>query len=447
MPRLPDAVGRTFSSLSHRNFKLFFWGQLVSNSGNWLTTVAVTLLVLHRTGSGADVGLLSACQFGPILLLSAWAGLVADRSNKRHLLYLTQTLEMLQSVALAGLAFWRHSPTWALFAVSLVGGCMLAFDNPARRSFVNEMVSEGHVTNAVTLNSAMVNLSRIAGPAIGGALIVSVGYGWCFAGDAASYLVVLAALAAMRDGELRRAPRTPRGPGQVRAGLRYVAATPVLRVSFVLLAVIGTASYNFTVVFPLFVERGLHGSDGGYTLVYSLFSAGAVVGTLAVARREAVGPRSMVAGAVAFGVAMVVLAVVPDLAWAYLVVVAVGGTSVAYMTATTAIVQLRADPQMVGRVLALQTVLMVGTTPVGGPLLGLLADAAGGRAPVLVGGVAAVAAGVAAAVAFRRAGSDSVPTQAPTSQAAARAAATSATASTLRSTSPGVWASDGKSTS
>src|SRR5579875_2749958 len=157
VPSLPDAVGRTFTSLGHRNFKLFFWGQLISNSGNWLTTVAVTLLVLHRTGSGTDVGLLSACQFGPILVLSAWAGLVADRSNKRHLLYLTQSLEMLQSVALALLAFWTHSPTWLLFAVALAGGAMLAFDNPGRRSFVNEMVSEEHVTNAVTLYSAMVN--------------------------------------------------------------------------------------------------------------------------------------------------------------------------------------------------------------------------------------------------------------------------------------------------
>jgi MFS family permease len=135
-----DLVQRTFSSLRTRNFRLFFIGQLVSNSGNWLTAVAITLLVLHRTGSGAAVGLLSACQFGPILVLSAWAGLVADRSNKRHLLYVTQSLEMAESFVLALLAFMHHAPLATFYLTALAGGCRLAFDNPGRRSFVNEMV-------------------------------------------------------------------------------------------------------------------------------------------------------------------------------------------------------------------------------------------------------------------------------------------------------------------
>jgi MFS family permease len=397
-------LGGTFSSLHARNFRLFFFGQLVSNSGNWLTTVAITLLVLHRSGgSGIDVGLLSACQFGPILVLSAWAGLVADRSDKRHLLYITQSLEMAESFVLAALAFSHDAPLWSFYVTAAAGGTLLAFDNPGRRSFVGEMVPREHVANAVTLYSAMVNLSRIVGPALGGLLIVTLGYGWCFTVDGISYLVVITALLAMRAGELHRTRPTPRGRGQVRAGLRYVRSTPVLWVSFLMLLIIGTVGYNFTVVFPLFVEKGLHGSDAEYTLVYSAFSAGAVVGTLIVARRTTIGYRSLVVGAGAFGASMIVLSCVPGVALAFPVAAVVGASSVAYMTATTALAQLRADPEMVGRVLALQTVLLIGTTPVGGPLLGLLSDLAGGRSPVLVGGVATLAATGVGIVGARRA--------------------------------------------
>jgi MFS family permease len=385
-------VRRTFSSLWSRNFRLFFIGQTISNSGNWLTIVALTLLVLHRTGSGVAVGFLSACQFGPILLLSAWAGVIADRSDKLRLLVITQTLEMCQSFALAALAFAHKAPLGAFYGVAIAGGCMLAFDNPVRRSFVNEMVQPEDIRNAVTLYSAMVNLSRIVGPAVAGVLIVSAGYGWTFTVDALSYLTVLVALAMMRRSDLRTVPVTPRGRGQVRAGLRYIMQLKELWVTFAILLVVGTLSYNFTVVFPLFVERGLHGDDAEYTLVYSAFSAGALVGALIVARRPDVTLRSVAFGCASFGVAMLVLAGAPTLPVTYPLAALVGGTSVAYMTATTAIVQLRSQQQMIGRVLALQTVLLVGTTPIGGPLLGALSDVAGARSPVIVGGVAAVVA-------------------------------------------------------
>jgi MFS family permease len=383
---------RTFASLEVRNYRLFFFGQLVSNSGNWLTMVAVTLLVLHRTQSGVAVGLLAACQFGPMLLLSPFAGVVADRSDKRHLLYVTQSLEMSQSIALAVLAFIPSSPLLLFFLVSLAGGCMLAFDNPGRRSFVSEMVPPALVPNAVTLYSALVNLSRLVGPALGAALIVTVGYGWCFTLDAASYLTVLVALAMMRPAELRETPRTPRGRGQVRAGMRYVADVPELRITFVMLLVVGVFSYNFTVVLPLFVERGLHGSDAEFSLIYAVFSLGAVLGTLAIARQSAVSLRTTVACAAALGVTMTAMTFVPSVAIAYPAAALVGGTSVAYMTTTTALAQLRAEQRMVGRVLALQTVLLIGTTPVGGPLLGLLADSTGGRSPMLLGGIGALVA-------------------------------------------------------
>ena len=402
LPQAPAGwTRRTFSSLWVRNFRLFFVGQLISNSGNWLTIVAITLLVLHRTGSGVAVGLLAACQYGPLLVLSPFAGVIADRSDKRRLLYLTQGLEMAQSVVLALLAFLPHVPLGWFFAVAAAGGCMLAFDNPARRTFVNEMVAPQQVPNAVTLYSAIVNLSRLVGPTVAAALVVSVGYGWCFTVDAISYVAVLIALVMMRDGELRKVDRTPRGRGQVRAGLRYVAGVPELWITFLLLFIIGTVSYNFSVVFPIFVERALHGSDANFALVYAMFSAGAVVGTLVVARRTAVSLSTTITGAAAFGASLLAMSVVPDLAWAYPAAALVGGTSMAYMTATTALAQLRAEGGMVGRVLALQTMLLIGTTPLGGPLLGLLADAVGGRAPVYAGAAGALVAAAVTAVLAR----------------------------------------------
>jgi MFS family permease len=402
---LPSEGGfaqRTVSSLQSRNFRLFFFAQTVSNSGNWLTMVALTLLVLHRTNSGVAVGILSACQFGPILLLSAWAGAIIDRTDKRKLLVVTQVLEMTQSFVLGALAFIHNTPLVAFYVTAATGGCMLAFDNPVRRTFVNEMVPIEDVPNAVTLYSAMVNLSRIVGPLVAGALIVTVGYGWCFTIDAISYVTVLVALGMMRMSELRRVATAPRGKGQVRAGLRYIAGVPEIWITFLMLACIGTISYNFTVVFPLFVENGLHGSDTSYTLVYASFSAGSLVGAFAVARRRTVSVRTVAGGAAALGASMLVLAAVPGVGFAYVVAAAVGGASVAYMTATTAIAQIRSEQQMIGRVLAVQTVLLIGTTPIGGPVLGAISDAFGARLPVFLGGAAALAAAAFGVVAARR---------------------------------------------
>ena len=215
---------KTFLALRNRNFRLFFVGQLISNTGNWLTNVALTLLVLKITGSGLGVGILASFQFGPILLLSAWAGAIADRSDKRRLLLVTQSLEMAQSVGLAVLAFQPHPPLAGLYALAAVGGILLAFDNPLRRSFVSEMVPAEDLPNAVVLYSTIVNLSRLFGPALAGLGVVTLGYGWCFVVDACSYVAVLACLLLMRPAELRRRPPGPRAPGGGPGG----AALPAL---------------------------------------------------------------------------------------------------------------------------------------------------------------------------------------------------------------------------
>jgi predicted MFS family arabinose efflux permease len=259
------------------------------------------------------------------------------------------------------------------------------------------------VPNAVTLYSANVNLSRLIGPTLAAALVATVGYGWSFTLDSVSYVAVLFALFLMRDDELRAAVRTPRGRGQIRAGLRYLLGVPELWISFFIVMVVGILSYNFSVTLPILVEKALHGSDADFSLVYAAFSAGAVVGTLVIARRTRVTLRTIIVSTAVFGLSMFALAAVPSIAWTYPVAAVVGGTSVAYMTATTAHAQLTSEQHMIGRVLALQTVLLIGTTPLGGPLLGVLADSLGGRVPVVVGGVGAVVAAAIAAVLARRA--------------------------------------------
>jgi MFS family permease len=377
-------------------------GQLVSNTGNWLTNLALTLLVLKLTDSGVVIGLLTAAQYGPLLVLAAVGGAIADRSNKRNLLFVTQGLEMLQSAVLAGLAFMDHPPLAALFVTATAGGVFLALDNPLRRSFVTEMVPIEDRANAVVLYSLIVNISRIFGPALAGALVVTVGYGWAFTVDSASYVVVLVALWMMRPEELHRTTPAPRQPGEVRAGMRYVARTPVLAIPFVMLAIVGSLAYNFNVTLPLLVEHTLHGSDGTFTFVYTMFSVGAVAGGLVVANRGWVELRHIVVGSVALSGAMLVMAGAPNVAVAALAALLIGTSSILYMTSTTSIVQVEAEPAFHGRVLALQTALMVGTAPVGGPALGWMADRVGARAPIVLGAAACLAAAAYGGWAGRR---------------------------------------------
>jgi len=383
-------LSKTFASLQIRNFRLFFIGQTISNTGNWLTNVALTLLVLKLTGSGFAVGLVAACQFGPILFLSAWAGAISDRSDKRHMLLLTQTLEMSQSIGLAILAFMPHPPLVGLYILAIIGGSVLAFDNPLRRSFVSEMVPSENIPNAVVLYSTIVNLSRIFGPALAGLLIITLGYGWGFSIDAATYLVVLFCLAIMRPAELYRQPPRPKSKGEVVAGFRYILSIPSLLISFIMLAVIGMFSYNFNITLPLFVTKSLHSSTGTFTILYSIFSLGAVVSGLIVAHRHLVEIRHVILGAGLLGLGMIFLAITPNVILAALMVFLVGMASVLYMTSSTALAQVDAKREMHGRVLALQMVLIGGTSIVGGPVSGWLADLLGGRAPIFLGGIIAL---------------------------------------------------------
>ena len=384
----------TFSSLKVRNFKFFFGGQLISQTGTWLTMIAQTLLVLKLTDSGIALGILTACQFLPVLLFGAWAGAVADRANKRRLLTILQTMAMAQSFAFAIVVFSGHATVPVIYALAAIQGMITAFDNPCRRSFVVEMVPPDEVTNAVSLNSAVMTGSRVVGPALAGALVISVGFGWAFLLDGISYLAVIGGLLAMRSSELYTPPRTPKAKGQVRDGLRYIHSDRQLFVPLVMMAIIGTLAFNFSVTIPLLVTGPLHGSDGTFTVIFSILSLGSLVGALWTARRDEVTSRQLVMAAAGFGVALLAMAAAPSLLFMVPAAVLVGLSSITFMTSSTAIVQVLAAPAYRGRVLAIQAMVFLGSTPIGGPIVGWVADVAGPRASLTVGAIGCLVAAV-----------------------------------------------------
>lgn len=383
-------IPQTFSSLQHRNFRLYFFTQLVSNSGNWLTNVALTLFVLKIVGTGVSVGVLVACQYGPILLLTAWGGAISDRVDKRKALLLTQSLEMLQSCALAVLAFSHNPSVRLIYVIALTGGVLLAFDNPLRRSFVSEMVGPNELSNAVVMYSTIVNFSRIVGPLIAGLLVSTVGFGWCFTVDAISYATVISGLLLMRRSELFLNERKGSKKGAIREAIRYIARNRAMQASFGMLALIGIFSYNFTVTFPLFTRDSLHRSTHVFTAIFSVYGVGSLISALLVAKRSLVRMQHITMGAAGLGASLIFLSLSPSLPVALIAALAVGMTSIIFTTSTTTYLQVNTDPEIRGRVLSLQMVMTVGTIPFGGPLMGWVADHHGGRAPLFIGGAAAV---------------------------------------------------------
>ena len=403
MTRLRLATAETFRSLRVRNFRLFFLGQGVSMVGTWMQSVALVWLVLDRTGSGVALGVTTALQFGPVLVLSPFTGLAADRFDKRRLFLLTQAAAGLQAAAMAVLVLTGTETLPLVYALTLVFGVLTALDQPVRRALVVELVDEAHVPNAVGLNSALMTGSRVLGPAVAGVLIAGAGVGWCFAVNAASYGAVLAALARMDPSPGRTAvPPAPPERGQVVEGFRYAWRTPSVRLPIVMVAVVSTFAFNFPVLLPLLADRTLGGGASAFSLLYSVMSVGSLAGALLVARRRRIGSRWLAWAALGYGAALALLAAAPNLPLAAAAAVPVGLNGVLLLSGANSSLQLSTAPAMRGRVNALFAMVFLGSTPLGGPLAGWVAEHLGARAGLLLGAVAAAAAG-GVALGWRRA--------------------------------------------
>ncbi|HEY6625025.1 MAG TPA: MFS transporter [Acidimicrobiales bacterium] len=395
MSAVGAATRRTFRSLRVRNYRLYFIAQLISNSGTWMDRVAQAWLVLHLTGSGFDLGIVTGLQFLPVLLFGPWGGLVADRVDKRKLLYATQSGGGLIALALGILVETHTIQLWQVFLLAFCLGVMNLFDNPARQTFVFEMVGKEDLPNAVSLNSVVMNASRVVGPAVGGVVITLVGLGVCFLANAASFGAVLVGLALMRSRELHKIDPVVRAKGQLRDGFRYVWRTPSLRNTLIAMAVIGIFAYNFQVTLALLATVTFHGGAGSYAVLTSCMGIGAIVGGLTVAHRGRPTPRLLQGVALTFGALLAVVALSPSLAFAAVVIVFMGAASIAFIATANAELQLESEPAMRGRVMALYAMAFLGSTPIGGPLIGAISEWTNPRVSLAVGAVATLlAAGI-----------------------------------------------------
>jgi MFS family permease len=388
MTKVRGAVHQTFSSLRVRNFRLYFTAQLISVSGTWMQSVAQAWLVLHLTDSGVDLGIVVGLQFLPMLLLGPFGGLVADRTNKRRLLFATQTAGGLLALVLGILVVTDTVVLWQVYLLAGLLGMVNLFDNPARQTFMIEMVGRDDLPNAVSLNAVVMNASRVVGPAIGGVIITVFGLGICFFVNAASYVAVIIGLAMMRTAELHRTEPVERAKGQVRDGFRYVWRTPALRNVLLAVALIGVFAYNFTVTLALLAKGTFHGGAGTYAILTSCMGAGAIVGGLLVAHRARPTPRLLQVLALVFGGLLAAVALAPTLLTADLLIVCMGAASIGFVATANATLQLTADPAMRGRVMALYAMAFLGTTPIGAPLVGAIAQWTNPRVALMTGAVA-----------------------------------------------------------
>jgi MFS family permease len=393
---------RSFSSLSVPNYRRYFVGQMVSLSGTWMQTVAALWLVLSLTGSGVAVGLTTALQFLPMLLFGAWGGLLADRFPKRKLLMTTQALMAIPAIGLFAVTVAGVAEPWMVFLAVFAMGSVNAVDNPTRQSFAIEMVGPDRVVNAVSLNSVIVQSARIVGPAFAGLLIAGLGVGPCFAVNVLSFGAMIYALWGMDPAKLRSGPRATREPGAIRAGLRYVRATPELAIPLALMALVGTFGFNFQVILPLLARFSFDGGAGVYAVLVSAMGIGSIVGALVTGSHGRTSPRLIVGAALAFGGASLLAAAAPAMAVEIAALVLLGAASVTFAATINSSLQLAVTPHMRGRVMSLYSVVFLGSTPIGGPLAGWLSQAYDPRWALLLASISGLSAAWAARICFAR---------------------------------------------
>lgn len=385
----------TFVSLKVRNYRLYFWGQAITMSGTWMQTVALGWLALQLSGSGAVLGVVVALQFVPLLLLGPWGGVIADRFDKRRTLIYTQVAFSLVAVGMSMLVLTGVVQMWMLYVFALIFGFVKLFYEPSRQSFLHEMVEGAYLKNAVSLNAALNNLARVIGPSIGGVLIVGVGIGFCFLLNALTYMAVLSMLLRMDPRQLMHSHHGEQKSGQLLEGLRYVKETPLIRNTLLMMAFIGTFALEWQVSLPLMAERAYMGDADSYALLMSALGLGALVGGLFAAGRHTVSPHHLIIYATLFGTSMIVTSLMPTLTLATVGMVFVGFFMINQGTLANTMIQLESDPHMRGRVMSLWSMAIQGSTPIGGPIIGVIGQYAGPRWGLIVGGLSAL---IAAAI-------------------------------------------------
>ncbi|RKT16379.1 putative MFS family arabinose efflux permease [Streptomyces sp. 1114.5] len=396
--------GGMFSSLRVRNYRYYFAGQVVSNTGTWMQRIAQDWLVLSLTGSPLAVGITTAMQFLPMLLLGLFGGVLADRMPKRRLLIYTQGAMGLLAAGLAVLTIGDVVTPYYVYAFALLLGLVTVVDNPTRQAFVSEMVGPKDLANAVSLNAANFQTARLVGPAVAGLLIAAVGSGWAFAVNALSFAAVIGGLLAMRESELRPTEPIAREKGQLREGLRYVRERPELLWPMVLAGFIGTFGFNFPTLLSGFAYDTFKVGAGQYGLLNTAMAVGSLAGALLAARRGAPRLRRLVGAALAFGALEVVAAFAPDY-WTFaLLLMLIGVFGLTFNTSVNSMLQLATDPEMRGRVMGLLVLVFTGGTPIGAPIVGWVTASYGPRLGLLACGlVSALAAGAVGLVLARSA--------------------------------------------
>jgi MFS family permease len=395
----PRQIG---SSLRQRNYRLFFFGQLVSVIGTWMQTVAQSFLVLDLTHSGTQLGLVIAARFLPVFLFGPLGGVIADRMDKQRVLRITQALSGLLAGVFAVLIATHSIEMWTVYVLAVALGGVNVFDNPARQSFISELVAPKDLANAVTLNSISVNMARVFGAALGGVIAAAVGLAWCFALNGLSFGAVVISLLLMRSSELFSARRVPRQPKQVRQGLAYVRSSPELLIPLIMIAVIGTLAWEFPVSLPLMARNVFHGGAGAYGVMASVMGIGAVVGGLVSASRPRPRTRALCLAAIGWGIAILAASAAPSLPLELTALLFVGYGSITFNALAKTTLQLAATPTMRGRVMALWGVAWLGSTPIGGPIVGWVGQNAGARWSLVIGGLPTLVIGILALPALNR---------------------------------------------
>ena len=393
-----------FRALKVFNYRLWVSGALVSNIGTWMQRVAQDWLILTvlTNHSGTAAGITTGLQFLPIIFIGPFAGVLADRVNKRKLLLCTQTAMGLSALILGLLVVTGAVELWHVYALALLLGVASAVDAPARQAFVSEVVAKPDVPNAVALNSASFNMARLAGPGIAGVVIALAGTGPAFLINAASFLAVILSLLFMRPRELQPAVKVPRGKGQIREGLVYIKERPDLMMIMVLVFLIGTFGMNFQITNALMATTVFGVGAGEYGLLGSIMAIGTLAAALLAARRKTMNMFYIVGGVLAFGVTVAIAALMPNYLGYALALIPVGVASLTFMNACNTTVQLTTDPAMRGRVLAVYMVVLQGGTPIGAPLVGWIATEFGARWSLGIGAVVALLAGTAALAIMNR---------------------------------------------